>query len=70
MNPSDHGPPHFHARAGDRQMRVRIEELRIDKGRLSRREMRDVMRWAQEHQPELRRAWEQASLGVHPDRID
>ncbi len=57
---NEHGPPHFHAVAGDDQALIDIEAVRVYRGRLSPRLEREVLRWAETRQAELRAAWRSA----------
>jgi hypothetical protein len=51
------GRPHFHARCGDHEATVDIEDRAILAGRLPPRERRLVNEWAKAHQSELRENW-------------
>lgn len=71
MHLNDHGPPHIHVVHGKKRDRLFFEELLFEKGnRLKKRHERKVLKWARDHQSELRRAWAQASNNQHPDPID
>ena len=54
------GRPHFHARYGDDEASVDIEQGTIIAGRLPRRALRLVVEWAREHEEELRENWHRA----------
>lgn len=56
----DHGPPHFHAVYGGREVVMAIEDLTILAGDLSPRVRGLIVEWATLHQDELRRVWRQA----------
>jgi len=56
----EHLPPHFHAIYGGQEVLVAIENLSVVAGSLPPRAMGMVMEWATQHQPELRRVWDQA----------
>ena len=50
---NDHGPPHFHARYGDRVIRVAIENGHILSGTFPRRAQGFVLEWLALHRDEL-----------------
>ena len=54
---NDHGPPHFHARYGDSEIRVAIEDGRILSGVFPRRAQSLVQEWLALHKDELRENW-------------
>jgi hypothetical protein len=56
----DHGPPHFHAIAGGLEMKIRINPIEIIEGRLARRKIAMVKKWAELHQKELENNWRRA----------
>ena len=48
VNPKDHNPPHFHVRMNDgREAWVAIATLEILHGKVSVREIADVLDWAE-----------------------
>lgn len=56
MNYNDHDPPHFHARYQDQEVIVEIE-TGIVRGEMSRRTLRMLFEWSDEHQEDLSRNW-------------
>ncbi len=54
---NDHSPPHFHARYGDSEIRVNIENGEIMSGELPRRASRLVLEWFELHRAELLKDW-------------
>jgi hypothetical protein len=56
----DHEPPHFHAIAGGNLVRIRIDEDEVLSGKLSRRQLVLVRRWAKLHRKELEDNWKRA----------
>jgi len=56
---SDHAPPHFHARYGEHEVTVRIDDGAVD-GRLPRRALALLLEWYALHREELRDNWERA----------
>ena len=59
----DHAPPHFHARYGEHEIVVSIEDLEIIEGSLPPRARRMVIEWAFLHRDALRRDWTLARAG-------
>lgn len=57
---ADHPPPHFHVLGRDGSAQVRIDTLEViaSSGRI---DLRDALRWAEEHQDELMAKWEELS---------
>ena len=56
----DHNPPHFHARYGNDQCLISINDLSVIEGRLPSRALGMVIEWAAVHQSELLANWELA----------
>ena len=54
---NDHDPPHFHARYGDRAIRVAIENGQILSGTFPRRAQVFVLEWLALHRHELLEDW-------------
>jgi Domain of unknown function (DUF4160) len=54
------GRPHFHAEYAGMAASFDIETLETIAGRLPRRVTRMVVKWAEAHQPELRKNWRRA----------
>lgn len=54
---NDHSPPHFHARYGDNEISVNIEDGKIISGELPRRAQRLVLEWLELHRSELLEDW-------------
>jgi len=54
---NDHDPPHFHARYGDRMIRVAIENGQILSGTFPRRAQGFVLEWLALHRHELLEDW-------------
>lgn len=60
MHYNDHGPPHFHARYGQEQASIRIDNGEILDGTLGARSLRLVDEWRKLHEIELLEDWERA----------
>lgn len=54
---SDHAPPHFHARYGEHEVTVRIDDGAVE-GRFPRRALALLLEWHALHREELRDNWE------------
>ena len=65
----DHNPPHFHARYQQDKVLIEIENGKV-KGEMSERALRLVLECLNLHREELRKAWEQASNGQEPNKIE
>ena len=65
----DHGVPHFHAEYSGYKASIRIDNFKVQEGRLTRRAMALVVEWARQHSAELKRAWERAGRGERPGKI-
>ncbi|MBQ9641397.1 MAG: DUF4160 domain-containing protein [Bacteroidaceae bacterium] len=65
----DHNPPHFHARYQKDKVLIEIENGKV-KGEMSERALRLVLEWLSLHRDDLRAAWEKASNGLEPDKIE
>lgn len=58
--PDDHPPPHFHIILTDgRECLVEIETLTCIAGRVSKRDIAEVIAWANEHRPFLLTRWKE-----------
>ncbi len=64
------GRPHFHARYGEDEASVDIDERTILAGELPRRALRLVVEWAREHEAELQENWERARRNEPLEQID
>jgi hypothetical protein len=63
INANDHPPPHFHVLMNDgREAWVTIAELRIVHGKVSAREMDDVLAWAKINRDMLAAKFEELQL--------
>ena len=67
---NDHAPPHFHARYGEFEATVKIEDLSILEGHLPARALELVKTWAAAHQVDLAADWEHCRAKRMPAKID
>ncbi|GAB6067992.1 DUF4160 domain-containing protein [Methylothermus subterraneus] len=58
---NDHAPPHFHARYGDQEAAVAIDNGEILAGRLPPRVLGLIQEWREVHRHELLENWHLAS---------
>ncbi len=65
----DHAPPHFHARYGEYEVTVRIDDGVVE-GRFPRRALALVKEWYALHREELRENWERAQSRAALEKID
>lgn len=59
MNYNDHEPPHFHARYQDGEVTVEIE-TGIVRGVMSKRALRMIFEWSDNHREDLLDNWDRA----------
>ncbi len=59
MNYNDHLPPHFHARYQEQEVTIEIA-TGVVTGKMSKRALRMLFEWLDDHQDELLRNWELA----------
>jgi phosphatidylserine/phosphatidylglycerophosphate/cardiolipin synthase-like enzyme len=55
----DHAPPHFHAKYGEYEVTVTIEDGLVS-GEFPKRALSHVLEWLELHKPELLEDWELA----------
>lgn len=65
-----HNLPHIHARYGDLEASIRIEDGEILAGELPRKQLRLVQAWIELHRDELMADWVLAASGENPYKID
>ncbi|MDR2213853.1 MAG: DUF4160 domain-containing protein [Pseudomonadales bacterium] len=60
MYADDHLPPHFHVRMNDgREALIVIADLQILRGNIARRELAEVVMWAQTNRSILTKKWKE-----------
>jgi len=65
-----HHPTHFHARYGDDEIRVNIEDGKILSGEFPQRAQRLVLEWLDIHHAELLADWALAQDRKHLNKIE
>jgi hypothetical protein len=68
---NDHDPPHFHVLGAEFSAKFTVAdcELMSCKGRIRRRDIRDVEAWGQSHRHELYLNWQLARIGKPARKI-
>ena len=66
---NDHSPPHFHAKYGEYEITVNIDNGVVE-GRFPKRALRHVLEWYELHKEELMEAWELCRNQEMPRAID
>ncbi|MBZ0202480.1 MAG: DUF4160 domain-containing protein [Ignavibacteria bacterium] len=66
----DHNPPHFHAKYGDQEALISIDDLSIIEGRINKRAYELVKEWALMHKSELQKDWELVKNFSLPEKIE
>ena len=67
---NDHAPPHFHAKYGDDQASIRIDNGEILEGVLGARAKRLVEEWRVLHEAELLEDWKRAQAREPLNKIE
>jgi hypothetical protein len=70
LNSNHHNLPHIHARYGEFEASICIEDGEILAGELPRKQFRLVQAWIELHRDELLANWELATSGENPYKID
>ena len=66
---NDHSPPHFHAKYGEYEITVNIDNGVVE-GRFPKRALRHVLEWYELHKEELMEDWELCRNQEMPRAID
>ena len=67
---NDHAPPHFHARYGEKEIRVEIETGAVMSGNFPTRAEKLVLEWVELHRTELQEDWSLAELRKPLNKIE
>ncbi len=65
----DHNPPHFHAKYGNQEVIIDIENGTV-KGEMSERALRLVLEWLSIYREDIMKAWEKAANGEQPGKVE
>lgn len=63
---ADHNPPHFHARYGDFEAVIRIDSPMVLAGYLPRKQLREVLGFAEQRSTALLDNWARTQRGESP----
>jgi len=66
----EHAPPHFHAKYGEYNASITIQDLKVQEGKLPKRVMSLVLEWAFDHRDELMEDWDLAQEHKQLHKID
>jgi hypothetical protein len=66
---NDHNPPHFHAKYGEYEILVNINNLSVLFGKFPSRALGLTIEWASLHQKELKTLWEELRKGQPAKKI-
>lgn len=64
----DHAPPHFHAKYGEYEITVDIQNGIVE-GKFPKRALKHVLEWYELHQEELLKDWELCQKSENPEVI-
>ena len=67
---NDHAPPHFHAKYGDLEAVIAIDNGEVVEGRLPHRDLGLIQEWREFHKAELAEDWKLARERKALKRID
>jgi hypothetical protein len=67
---NDHHPPHYHAKYGEFEMLIKIEDLSMYAGYLPSRALGLVIEWASQHKEELMENWNLAKIEMPLKKIE
>jgi hypothetical protein len=70
LDTQHHGVPHVHARYGEFEASLGIEDGEVLAGYLPRKQLRLVQAWIELHRDELMADWELAAAGEMPYKIE
>ncbi|HWA05933.1 MAG TPA: DUF4160 domain-containing protein [Ignavibacteria bacterium] len=66
----DHNPPHFHAKYGESEVLISLEDFSIIEGKFPQRALSMVIEWAALHKRELETNWQLVSEYKLPEKIE
>lgn len=67
---NDHNPPHFHAKYGEDEAVISINDLSILEGSISARAFALISEWVNLHKNELEKNWELVKNFQAPKQIE
>lgn len=57
INYNEHIPPHFHAKYGEYECSITIEDIELLNGNMPNKQLKMLFGWAALHQEELKEEW-------------
>jgi hypothetical protein len=70
INWNDHVPPHFHAKYGEYECCVDILNTCLLTGFMPKKQLKQILLWAELHEEEIMQDWELARLGKQLNYIE
>ena len=67
---NDHSPPHFHAKYGEFEILISINDLSIYSGYIPSRALGLVIEWASLHKDELMENWDNTHKSIPAKKIE
>ena len=55
---NDHTPPHFHVYYTEYEVLIEISTLKVLRGRLPSKKLKQILEWAKKNQPDLQEIWD------------
>lgn len=65
----DHNPPHFHAKYGEYEIVIKIDDLSILRGAMPPRALNMIIEWGALHKMELLKDWDLLLHEKQPKKI-
>ncbi len=66
----DHNPPHFHAKYGDSEVLISLDDFSVIEGKIPQRALSMVIEWAGIHKKELESNWQLVNQFKLPEKIE
>ncbi len=66
----DHNPPHFHAKYGNSEVLISLDDFSVIEGNIPQRALSMVIEWAALHKRELETNWQLVSQFKLPEKIE
>lgn len=66
----DHNPPHFHAKYGNSEALISLDDFSIIEGNIPQRALSMVIEWAAIHKRELETNWQLVAHYKLPEKIE
>jgi len=66
---NEHAPPHFHVKYVEFQAAINIQTLEIMSGKMPKRQLSLILKWANQHRVELLEDWKLCEKQITPKEI-